>query len=264
MDNDKPRGKSLFSKLTGKLAVLLGSGLAILNGASTLDANVTQPNLPSGMSIEVPTGNSRARSLSPKLVLKQSRNGVRLVQQHTSHDSHSSHDSHNSHSSHHSTFSPSFVTRLRWLRVSDETEGVRSELLWYSALRLDLDPRIYSREAVLKASYWFTKIAYIRIPESADSTLAIQIELKQIAPSLANPNPTSIQQFTKEFCNSLLDFELRRQVKAETAAVRQLIVAKAFSELRSVRRRASGHYRRSCRNAKTDLANTNHRAYGIS
>ena len=81
MDNDKPKDKSLFSKLTGKLAVLLGSGLAILNGASTLDAKVTRPNLPSGISIEA-TGNSRARSLSPKLVLKQSRNGVRLVQQH--------------------------------------------------------------------------------------------------------------------------------------------------------------------------------------
>ena len=83
---------------------------------------------------------------------------------------------------------------------------------------------------IAKASYWFTKIAYIRIPESADNRLAIQIELKQIAPSLANPNPISIQQFTKEFCNSLLDFELRRQIEVETAAVRQLIVAKAFSE----------------------------------
>ena len=114
--------------------------------------------------------------------------------------------------------------------MSDETEGVQSELLSDSSVTIYLDPRIYSREAILKASYWFTKIAYIRIPESADTRLAIQIELKQTAPSLAIPNPTSIQQFTKEFCNSLLDFELRRHVEIETAAVRQLIVAKAFSE----------------------------------
>ena len=99
MDNDKPKDKGLFSKLTGKLAVLVGSGLAILNGASTLDATVLRPKLPSGINIEA-TGNSRIKSLSTKLILKQTHNGVRLVQQHDSHTSHSSHDSHTSHSSH--------------------------------------------------------------------------------------------------------------------------------------------------------------------
>ena len=149
----------------------------------------------------------------------------------TSHDSHSSHDSHLPIRLTIRTPLIRHIRRtLRWLRVSDETEGVQSELLSDSSVTIYLDPRIYSREAVLKASYWFTKIAYIRIPESADNRLAIQIELKQIVPSLANPNPTRIQQFTKEFCNSLLDFELRRQVEVETAQVRQLIVAKAFSE----------------------------------
>lgn len=114
--------------------------------------------------------------------------------------------------------------------MNDKAEGVQSELDSESSATIYLDPRIYSKEAVLKASYWSTGIAYVRLPESADNRLVIQIELKQRIPSVANPKPITIQEFVKEFCNSLLDFQLRREVEIETGQVRQLIVAKAFSE----------------------------------
>jgi His-Xaa-Ser system protein HxsD len=114
--------------------------------------------------------------------------------------------------------------------VSDNAEGVQSELDSASSATIYLDPRIYSKEAVLKAGYWSTGIAYVRLPESADNRLVIQIELKQRIPTLANPKPITIQEFVKEFCNSLLDFQLRHEVEIETGQVRQLIVAKAFSE----------------------------------
>jgi His-Xaa-Ser system protein HxsD len=93
-----------------------------------------------------------------------------------------------------------------------------------------LNPRVYSREAILRACYWFTDIAYIRIPESPEDRLIVRIEMKQTTPTLANPKPTPVREFIGEFCNSLLDFELRRQIESETAPVRQLILAKAFSE----------------------------------
>ncbi len=114
--------------------------------------------------------------------------------------------------------------------MNDEAEGIQSESDSESSATIYLDPRIYSQEAVLKACYWSTGIAYVRLPESPDNRFVIHIELKQLVPSLANPKPIAIQEFVKEFCNSLLDFELRRQVEVETAQVRQLIVAKAFSE----------------------------------
>lgn len=95
---------------------------------------------------------------------------------------------------------------------------------------IQLNPRMYSREAILRASYWFTDIAYIRIPDSAEDHLVLRVEMKHTAPTLENPKPTSIDEFIREFCNSLLDFELRRQIEAETAPVRQLVLAKAFSE----------------------------------
>ncbi len=99
MNNDKPQANKLFSKLTGKLAVLVGSGLAILNGVSALDARIAPAAVPSATNVEA-TGGFRTKALTQKLVLKQTQYGVRLIQQHDSHSSHSSHDSHSSHSSH--------------------------------------------------------------------------------------------------------------------------------------------------------------------
>jgi His-Xaa-Ser system protein HxsD len=94
-----------------------------------------------------------------------------------------------------------------------------------------LDPRIYSREAILKASYWCTETAFIHIsPASLDNKFIVHITLKQSAPTLNNPQPVTISELVGEYCNSILDFELRRQVSVETEAIRQLILAKAFSE----------------------------------
>jgi His-Xaa-Ser system protein HxsD len=94
-----------------------------------------------------------------------------------------------------------------------------------------LSPQIYSKEAVLRACYWYTNIAFIQIlPSSSSDSLLVHISVKQPHPSLENPEPTKITELIGDFCNSLLDFELRRQVEAETAGVRQLILAKAFSE----------------------------------
>jgi His-Xaa-Ser system protein HxsD len=95
---------------------------------------------------------------------------------------------------------------------------------------IHLNPRVYSREAILRACYWFTDVAYIHIPESPEDRLVVRVEMKQTAPTLASPKPTPVRELVAEFCNSLLDFELRRQVESETAPVRQLILAKAFSE----------------------------------
>lgn len=109
-------------------------------------------------------------------------------------------------------------------------DGFRSDVDSESSATIYLDPRIYSKEAIIRACYWFTGVAYIRVPESPEDRLAVRIELKQTTPTLANPKRPSINDFLGEFCNSLLDFELRRQVESETAPIRQIILAKAFSE----------------------------------
>ena len=114
--------------------------------------------------------------------------------------------------------------------MSGTSENIRSDVDSEFSATIYLDPRIYTREAILRASYWFTDVAHIHAPESPNERLAIRISLKQPKPTLANPNPLNIKEIVGEFCNSLIDFELRRQVETETASVRQLILAKAFSE----------------------------------
>jgi His-Xaa-Ser system protein HxsD len=109
-------------------------------------------------------------------------------------------------------------------------EGFKSEVDSDSTATIYLDPRIYTREAILKACYWFTNVAYIQIPESSDGRIAIQVRLKQTTPTLEEPQLVRIEDFIGEFCNSLLDFELRQQVEIETGSLKQLILAKAFSE----------------------------------
>jgi His-Xaa-Ser system protein HxsD len=114
--------------------------------------------------------------------------------------------------------------------VNNTADGLRSEVHSKFSATIRLDPRIYTRDAILRACYWHTDVAYIHLPESADGSLIVQIHLKQTVKTLENPKPVTIEEFVGEFCNSLLDFELRRQVETETAPIRQLILAKAFSE----------------------------------
>jgi len=114
--------------------------------------------------------------------------------------------------------------------VSSGADGFESEIDSEFAATIRLDPRIYTREAILKASYWHTNTAYIVLPESSDDHLIVKIRLKHSGPTLENPKPITLGEFVGEFCNSLVDFELRRQVEVETAPIRQLILAKAFSE----------------------------------
>jgi His-Xaa-Ser system protein HxsD len=93
-----------------------------------------------------------------------------------------------------------------------------------------LDPRIYTKQAVLKAMYWCTEVAYIHCPISSDERIEIHVQLKESRPTLKNPKPVAIDQFVRELCNALLDFELRSQIESETSPIRELILAKAFSE----------------------------------
>lgn len=101
MSDDPAKPKGPFTNVPAKLAVLLGGGLAILNGLPTADAISIDVSLPTAKT-ELLAG-SATRRLPSKLTIKQFKTGFKMIAQHdshTSHDSHSSHSSHNSHSSH--------------------------------------------------------------------------------------------------------------------------------------------------------------------
>src|ERR1700730_18315533 len=96
-DESKAKKKSLRSTISVALPALLGSGLAILSGASTLNTKILPALDQSKVESSVVLSN---KALPPKLVLKPVGTGFMIAPQHESHSSHSSHSSHASHSSH--------------------------------------------------------------------------------------------------------------------------------------------------------------------
>ena len=99
MGDEKAKNSGPLSKISEKVAALIGGGLAILSGTSTVDAKTVMPKAPSD-AISTTVGSSLVKALPPKLTIKQFTTGFKIIAQHDSHTSHSSHDSHASHDSH--------------------------------------------------------------------------------------------------------------------------------------------------------------------
>ena len=114
--------------------------------------------------------------------------------------------------------------------MNAESEGIRPEINTAFSATISLSANFYSKEALLKAAYWLSNRAVIHIPESDAGKFIVLIKLKQTTPTLDSPKQPDIEELVDEFCNSIIDFELRHTVEIETAQVRQIILAKAFSE----------------------------------
>lgn len=87
--------------------------------------------------------------------------------------------------------------------------------------RLELDPAIYRLEAVQKAAYRFIDRLTILISQDQGKLVCDICLVKDGEP----PSDALLDNFKRE----LLDQQLRLQIKEETAPVRDLILAYAFS-----------------------------------
>ena len=95
---------------------------------------------------------------------------------------------------------------------------------------LSVDESIYSRDAVLRTSYWFTDRCYLFISRPERGTLIVSMRLKESKPTLDKPVPDLLETVAGEFQNALLDQQLRIDIEQQTRTVRELLIAKAFSE----------------------------------
>ena len=89
--------------------------------------------------------------------------------------------------------------------------------------RLLVDRRVYSREAILQACYWFTDRAYLLVTSPNEESYEVLIRPKHGQ----DVTPSTV---AGELANALIDSELRQQVTKETGRIRELIFAKAFAE----------------------------------
>jgi His-Xaa-Ser system protein HxsD len=90
----------------------------------------------------------------------------------------------------------------------------------HEGLVVEFDPKVYRLSAVKKASYKFGDRFHILIGSSTNS-IHVTLRAKD---EIADP-----AQLVGEFCNEVLDQDLREQVAQETEAIRNLLMAQAFS-----------------------------------
>ena len=99
----------------------------------------------------------------------------------------------------------------------------------HSAATVRIDKNVYSRPAVLRTCYWFGKDLHFHVDEETQY-LVVSISLRATAPTLDQPRIKPIDEWLPDFFDALLDSQLRVEIQAETANVRELIIAKAFAE----------------------------------
>jgi His-Xaa-Ser system protein HxsD len=89
---------------------------------------------------------------------------------------------------------------------------------------VELDTNIYRLTAIKKATYKFGDRYHTRIVKTSANKVKVVFKSKNEKAKVEDANTLS-----GEFCNEVLDQELREIVAKETEAVRNLLLAQAFS-----------------------------------
>jgi len=105
---------------------------------------------------------------------------------------------------------------------TEEGTSVEAITRTENELLLLVDEEVYSREAVLRACYWFTDRCYLFVSRPSPQRLLVSIRAK--------PGGPSLDAVGGDFQNALLDHQVRQDIARETSRLRELIVAKAFAE----------------------------------
>jgi len=89
---------------------------------------------------------------------------------------------------------------------------------------IEIDTAIYGLDAILRAGYKFTDRCYVFIDRPAKRSDRVVVFLAH------KTDAASLEADVGEFCNELLDQQVRQSLAREFGGIRTLIVAQAFSE----------------------------------
>ena len=95
-------------------------------------------------------------------------------------------------------------------------------------MKLELDTRLYSRDAILATAYLFKCKCHIVLQSYGDTTAEVSLTHK--------PNiELELDDIAKEFLNEIIDQQLRVNIAHETGAIKELIVKEAFAPLETMK-----------------------------
>ena|SRR5690606_26358684 len=89
-------------------------------------------------------------------------------------------------------------------------------------IEINLDCKIYSKDSIMKCLYWYSNQFHIEINLNENH---YQISVS----SDDELDSDSIEKLRKKLHQDFIDYNLRDIVKKETTPIRELIIAKAFS-----------------------------------
>ena len=93
-----------------------------------------------------------------------------------------------------------------------------------SSAVVEVDLAIVSTEALLKACYWFSRDFVCDIRNRNETSAEVWLTPRSPA---TDPELASVRD---AFITSAMDFALREKIEAKTSGIRDLLLAKAFSE----------------------------------
>jgi His-Xaa-Ser system protein HxsD len=122
---------------------------------------------------------------------------------------------------------------------------------------VQIDRTIISAAALLKTSYWFSRDFVCEI-RNRDDKLA-EVYLTPRSPESASDLASAKDAFT----TSAIDFALREKIESKTSGIRDLLLAKAFSESGVLEDQPAGVFGDSIEETKPDgmfkILNDSHR-----
>ena len=92
-------------------------------------------------------------------------------------------------------------------------------------ISVTIDTAVYDRNAVFRTAYWYTDICYLFIAKGDEPGILL-VEFR----SKNSEQESLLERLARDFCNRLVDQQVREIVAAETGNIRDALIEKAFFE----------------------------------
>lgn len=110
---------------------------------------------------------------------------------------------------------------------------------------IQVDHALVSVEAILKTCYWFSRDFVCNVVHEDADRSTVYLKPKGV-------NSMSAEEIEEQFMSHAMDFALRERITAKTSDVRDLLLAKAFSESGVLEEQPQGVFGDSLEESKPD------------
>ncbi|HEX13168.1 MAG: His-Xaa-Ser system protein HxsD [Candidatus Micrarchaeia archaeon] len=96
-------------------------------------------------------------------------------------------------------------------------------------LLIELKKQFYEKEAVFAAAYKFTNLCSIIIEPTDDYSIGVYFQL------LKDNDKVDLEKIAKDFCNEVLDQQVRLDLEKRYGNIKNLIVQQAFNPIKNLK-----------------------------